>query len=95
MFRQRLERWRQFVQAIRKCLVAGQFGKPLQQMISGIFVYRFLLKSPLTDAPQVDCYALLISELGTEIVALALRYRFDYATIVTNSAIVAEMPEKI
>ena len=56
-------------------------------MISGVFVYCLLLKSPLTDAPQVDCYALLISKLGKEIVALALHYRFNCATIVTDSAI--------
>ena len=56
-------------------------------MISGVFVYRILLKSPLADTPQVDCYALLIIKLGMEIIALMLHYGFDYATIVTYSAI--------
>ena len=56
-------------------------------MISGIFINRLLLKSPLADAPQVDCYTLLITKLGTEIIALTLRCRFDCATIVADSAI--------
>ena len=56
-------------------------------MISSIFVYRLLLKSPLTDAPQVNCYALLITELGTEIIALTLHDCFNCATIVADSAI--------
>ena len=56
-------------------------------MFSDVFVYRLLLKSPLADAPQVDRYALLITKLGTEIIALTLHYGFDCATIVTYSAI--------
>ena len=56
-------------------------------MISSVFVYRLLLKSPLADVPQVDCYALLITKLGTEIIALTLHYGFDCAIIVTYSAI--------
>ena len=48
---------------------------------------RFLLKSPLADAPQVNRYTLLIRKLGTEIVALTLQYTFDCATIVADSAI--------
>ena len=87
MFCQRLKCRHQFVQAVRKRLITGQFGKPPQQMIFSVFVYRLLLKSPLADAPQVDCYALLITKLGTEIIALTLHYRFDCATIVANSAI--------
>ena len=47
--------------------------------ISDIFVYYFLLKSLLTDALQVDRYTLLITELGTEIISLMLRYRFNCA----------------
>ena len=75
------------VQPIRKRLIAGQLGKPLQQVIFGVIVDRLLLKSPLTDAPQVYCYTLLITKLGTEIVALTLHYRFNCATIVADSAI--------
>ena len=56
-------------------------------MIFGVVVDRLLLKSPLTDAPQVYCYTLLITKLGTEIVTLTLRYRFNCATIVADSAI--------
>ena len=52
-----------------------------------IVVDRFLLESPLADAPQVNGDTLLISKLGTEIVALALHFSFDYATIVADSAI--------
>lgn len=53
----------------------------------GIVVDRLLLESPLADAPQVNGNTLLISKLGTEIVALALHFSFDYATIVADSAI--------
>ena len=56
-------------------------------MISCVVVDRFLLKSPLADAIQVNRYTLLIRKLGTEIVALTLQYTFDYATIVADSAI--------
>ncbi len=56
-------------------------------MVFGILVNCRLLESPLTDAPQVYCYALLITELGTEIVALTLYYCVDCATIVSDSAI--------
>ena len=56
-------------------------------MVFCVFIDRLLLKSPLTDTPQVDCYALLITKLGTEIIALTLRYCFDCATIVADSAI--------
>ena len=56
-------------------------------MVFGVLIDRLLLKSPLADAPQVNCYALLIAELGTEIVALTLHYTFDCATIVADSAI--------
>ena len=56
-------------------------------MISGVFVYRLLLKSPLADAPQVDRNVLLITKLGTEIIALTLHYGFDCAAIGTYSAI--------
>ena len=55
-------------------------------MISGEFVYRLLLKFPLAHAPQVDCYALLITKLGTEIIVLTLHYGFDCTTIVAYSA---------
>ena len=48
-------------------------------MVFGIVVDRFLLESPLADAPQVNGNTLLISKLGTEIVALALHFSFDYA----------------
>ena len=56
-------------------------------MVFGIVVDRFLLESPLADVPQVNGDTLLISELGTEIVALTLYFSFDYATIVEDSAI--------
>lgn len=56
-------------------------------MVFGIVVDRFLLESPLADAPQVNGNTLLISKLGMEIVALALHFSFDYATIVADSAI--------
>ena len=56
-------------------------------MVFCVIVYRLLLKSPLTDAPQIYRYTLLITEFGTEIIALTLRYRFDCATIVADSAI--------
>ena len=56
-------------------------------MVFGIVVDRLLLESPLADAPQVNGNTLLISKLGTEIVALALYFSFDYATIVADSAI--------
>lgn len=56
-------------------------------MVFGIVVDRFLLESPLADAPQVNGDTLLIGKLGTEIVALALHFSFDYATIVADSAI--------
>ena len=56
-------------------------------MVSSAVVYRLLLKSPLADAPQVNCYALLIAELGTEIITLTLHFCCYYATIVADSAI--------
>ena len=56
-------------------------------MVLGIVIDRLLLESPLTDAPQIYRYTLLIRELGTEIVALTLHYRFYCATIVADSAI--------
>ena len=56
-------------------------------MVFCIVVDRLLLESPLTDAPQIYRYTLLIRELGTEIVALTLHYRFYCATIVADSAI--------
>lgn len=86
-FREGLESRCQTVQTVRKRLITGQLGKPIQQMIFGVVVDRLLLKSPLTDAPQVYCYTLLITKLGTEIVTLTLRYRFNCATIVADSAI--------
>ena len=49
--------------------------------------YRRLLKSPLADAPQVNRYTLLITELGTEIVALTLHHCFYCAMMVAYSAI--------
>lgn len=61
-------------------------------MVSGTLVYRFVLEAPLDNVPQVDRYTLLITELGTKIVALTLYYCFDCATIVVNSAI---EPDKI
>ena len=56
-------------------------------MIFGVVVDRLLLKSPLTDTPQVNCYTLLITKLGTEIIALTLHYCFNCATVVADSAI--------
>ena len=56
-------------------------------MVFGVVVNRLLLKSPLADAPQVYRYTLLITELGTEIVALTLHDRFYCAMMVANSAI--------
>ena len=55
-------------------------------MIFGVFINRLLLKSPLTDAPQVNRYTLLITALGMEIVALTLHYRFYFVTIVADRA---------
>ena len=55
-------------------------------MILGVVIGPFLLKSPLADAPQVYRYTLPITELGTEIMALMSHYRFNCATIVTDSA---------
>jgi len=46
-----------------------------------------VLESPLADAPQLYRYALLITELGTEIVALTLHDCIDCAAIVADSAI--------
>ena len=87
ILRQGLKCRSQSVQSLRKRLIAGQLGKPFQQMVLGIVIDRLLLESPLTDAPQVYRYTLLICELGTEIVALTLHYRFNCATIVADSAI--------
>ena len=56
-------------------------------MIFGIVIDRLLLKSPLADAPQLYRYTLIITELGTEIIALTLHYRFNCATIIADSAI--------
>ena len=70
---QSLESRSKSVQTVRKCLIAGQLGKPLQKMISCVVADRFLLKSPLADAIQVNRYTLLIRKLGTEIVALTLQ----------------------
>ena len=52
-----------------------------------VLVYCLLLKFLLTNAPWIYCYTLFVTELGTEIVALTLRYCFDCATIVAYSAI--------
>ena len=87
IFRQGMERRNQPFHSVRKCLIAGQFGKPVQQMVFCIVVDRLLLESPLADPPQVYRDTLLIRKLGTEIVALTLHYCFDCATIVTDSAI--------
>lgn len=62
-FCQGLERWRKPIQPVRECLVAGQLGKPLLQMVFRIFINRLLLKSPLADSPQVYCYTLLFLSL--------------------------------
>lgn len=56
-------------------------------MISGVVVDVLQLKSPLADAPKVYRDALLVCKLGTEIIALALVFSFDYATIVADSTI--------
>ena len=77
----------QCVASSAECLIPGQLWKPFRQMVFGIVVDRLLLESPLADAPQVNGNTLLISKLGTEIVALALHFSFDYATIVADSAI--------
>ena len=87
IFRRGLERRSEPVQPLRKRLIAGQLGKPFQQVVFGIVVDRLLLESPLADAPQVYLYTLLICKLGTEIVALMLCYHFNCATIVADSAI--------
>ncbi len=84
---QSLKRRRELVQPIRKRLVAGELWKPVQQVVFGMLVNLRLLESPLADAPQVYRYALVITELGTEIVALTLHDCFDCATIVADSAI--------
>ena len=57
-------------------------------MVFGVLINRLLLESPLADAPQINGYTLLITELGTEIIALMLHYRFYCVTIVAHSAIV-------
>ena len=56
-------------------------------MIFGIVVNRLLLKSPLTNAPQINRYTLTITELRTEIITLTLHYCFDCVTIVADSAV--------
>ncbi len=82
-----MKRRREPVQSRRKRLVAGEFWKPVQQVVLGLLVNRPLLESPPADAPQVYRYALLITKLGTEIVALTLYCCVDCATIVADSAI--------
>ena len=61
--------------------------KPIAQVIFGILVYRFLLESPLVNPPHVYRHTLLITKLGTEIVALALHFCIYCAILVTDSAI--------
>ncbi len=61
--------------------------KTVLQLVFGILINRRLLESPLADALQVYHYALLITELGVEIVALTLYDCIDCATIVIDSAI--------
>jgi len=51
-----------------------------------IVIDRPLLKSPLANAPKIDG-KLLVDELGTEIIALALCYGFYCAIMVAGSAI--------
>ena len=52
ILRQGLERRSQPFHSVRKCLIAGQFGKPVQQMVFCIVVDRLLLESPLADPPS-------------------------------------------
>ena len=84
---QHQENGREPVQPVSEGLIAGQLGKPVQQVVFGVLVNRLLRESPLADAPQVYRNTLLICKLGTEIVALALHLCFYYATIVADSAI--------
>ena len=67
VFRQSLECWSQSVQPVRKGLVAWQLGEPFQKVVFGIFVDRLLLKSPLADAPQINCYAPLSLNWGRKL----------------------------
>ena len=55
-----------------ECLVAGQFGKPIQQVHLGVGINRLDFKSPLYDPPQENRSHLFVCKLGTEIVAQAL-----------------------
>ena len=56
-------------------------------MVFGVVIDRSLLESPLANAPQIYGYTLLITEFGTEIVALALRHGFHRVIMLTDSAI--------
>ena len=56
-------------------------------MVLGVVIDRSLLESPLANAPQIYGYTLLITEFGTEIVALALRHGFHRVIMLTDSAI--------
>jgi len=86
-FGQCLKHRYELIQPFRKRLIAGEFWRPIQQVVFGILVNRRLLESPLADASQAYRYALFIAELGTEMVALTLHDCFDCATIVADSAI--------
>ena len=56
-------------------------------MIPCIVINRPLLKSLLANAPQIYGYTLLITELGTEIVALALCHGFHRVIMLTDRTI--------
>ena len=56
-------------------------------MVFGVVIDRSLLESPLANAPQIYGYTLLITEFGTEIVALALRHGFHRVIMLPDSAI--------
>ena len=56
-------------------------------MVFGVVIARSLLESLLANAPQIYGYTLLITEFGTEIVALALRHGFHRVIMLTDSAI--------
>lgn len=87
VLRQCLKCWCQPVQPLGKRLVTGHLWKPFCQMIFRVFVDHLLFEPPLTDAPQVNCYSLIIAELGTIVVILTLHFCFDYPTITADSAI--------
>ena len=50
-------------------------------------INRFQVKFPPFDSPQANRNALLVCKLGTGIITLALRCRFNDAMMLTDGAI--------